>query len=432
MSDKYLGEDQPARRTTPTWELELLISGATVFGLMQLPDPLNRALIILMNGNEEHIVDLVRTVSIYLQFSLITLIVTFVLHLLARAYWVAMVGMYSVYPQGIRWENKNMTGGPAYREFGKNEMGSMPDQIDRADNRATKIFGLGFGMAMAMMVASAVVGLMILIMMIVQISNGDMETWNTGLFLVFGALLVPFFIAYLVDYQFGEKLKAKGMDGWIKKIFRVYRKIGMGNGVNPVISLYTSNEGVQKTSIMMAVVMIPLMFGVAFFTATRGLAIDNGAYDGLPKPELGAELVMRQEYYANTRGEEFSTTMVPYIEDSIASPPYLRLFIPYLPNRDNELLKKKCPESLVRKLANKGEGLDCLSGYFAIQIDAQAITSPLWAATDPKTGQRGMMAMIDIRKLSDGQHVLKIKAIPKRSESSKKEAPKFHKILFWK
>ena len=25
------------RRTTPTWELELLISGATIFGLLQLP-----------------------------------------------------------------------------------------------------------------------------------------------------------------------------------------------------------------------------------------------------------------------------------------------------------------------------------------------------------------------------------------------------------
>jgi hypothetical protein len=432
MSDKYLGEDQPARRTTPTWELELLISGATVFGLMQLPDPLNRALIILMNGNEGAIVDLVRTVSIYLQFSLITLIITFVLHLLARAYWVAMVGMFSVYPQGIRWENKNTTGGPAYREFGKNEMGSMPDQIERADNRATKIFGLGFGMAMAMMVASAVVGLMIVIMMIVQISNGDMEAWNKGMWLVLAALFLPFFIAYLADYQFGEKLKEKGMDGWVKKIFAAYRKIGMGNGVNPVISLYTSNEGVQKTSIMMALVMIPLMFGVALFTATRGSAIDNGAYDGLPKPELGAELVMRPEYYANERGEEFSTAMVPYIEDSVAGSNYLRLFIPYQPSRFNKFLKEQCPDSLVRKLANQGEGLDCLSDYFSIQLDNEVIKQALLSATDPETGQRGLVAMIDVRKLTDGQHLLKVKVMPRDSESSKKEEAKFHKIPFWK
>ena len=30
-------------RTTPTWELELLISGATIFGLLQLPELLDQA-----------------------------------------------------------------------------------------------------------------------------------------------------------------------------------------------------------------------------------------------------------------------------------------------------------------------------------------------------------------------------------------------------
>jgi hypothetical protein len=432
MSDKYLDANQPARRTTPTWELELLISGATVFGLMQLPGPLNNALVILMNGNEESIVTMIRTVSIYLQFSLIALIITFVLHLLARAYWVAIVGMYSVYPQGIRWDNKNTTGGPAWRAFGEKEMGSMPDVIDRADNRATQIFGLGFGLAMPMLGASFIVGLMIMIMMMVQMLNGDMEKWSFGLWLAVGAVFLIFFIAYLVDYQFGEKLKAKGKDGWIKKVYGAYQKIGMGNGSNPLITLYTSNEGAQKATIATSFIMIPLMMGIALFTGTRGLTIDNGAYDGLPKPELGAEFIMRPEYYANSRGEQFSTSLVPYIEDSVANPPYLRLFIPYQPSRYNELLKMQCPESLVRNIANKGEGLDCLSNYFAIQIDAQAISSPLVAATDSKTGQRGMVAMIDIRQLSDGQHVLKIKAMPKRSESSEKEAPKFHKIPFWK
>lgn len=432
MSDKYLGEDQPARRTTPTWELELLISGATVFGLIQLPDPLVRALTILMNGNEQSILLMISVVSIYLQFSVIALIVTFVLHLLARAYWVAIVGMYSVYPQGIRWDNKNTTGGPTWREFGKKEMGSMADQIDRADNRATIIFGLGFGMALPMLVASLVVGLMIMIMMIVQMLNGDMEKWSLGLWAVLGTMFLIFLIAYCVDYQFGEKLKASGKDGWIKKIYGVYQAVGMGNGANPAITLYTSNEGAQKVSMMMSVVMIPLMIGIGLFTVTRGASIDNGAYDGLPKSQLGAEMVLRPEYYANSRGVEFITTMVPYIEDSVASGPYLRLFIPYQPNRYNDLLKKQCPESLVRKIANKGEGLECLSDYFAIQVDDQAITQPLLSATDSKTGQRGMVAMIDIRQLSDGPHVLKIKAILTRSENRKNEQPKFHKIPFWK
>lgn len=424
-------ENKLSSRTTPTWELELLISGATVFGLMQLPDALNRVLVIMMNSNEEPIVDLIGTVSIYLQFSLVTLIITFVLHLLARAYWVAMVGMYSVYPMGIRWD-RSSSGGPAYREFGEKKMGSMPELIDRADNRATQIFGLGFGMAMAMMVASLVVGLMIIVMMIVQMANGDLQKWNIALWTALGFLFLPFFVAYFVDYQFGEKLKANRKDGWIKKIYRLYRKIGMGNGTNPVIALFTTNEGTRKTSIGMAVVMIPLMLGVAAFIHTRGVTIDNGAYDGLPKPELGSERVLRPEYYASSRGEEFSTTLVPYIQDSVAESDYLRLFIPYHPVRSNHLLKKQCPESLERSAANQGVGLNCLSNFLAIQLDAQLLKQPLLAAVDPNTGQRGAMAMIDIRALSAGPHTLKIKAIPKNSETDEKAEAKFHVIPFWK
>jgi len=95
-------------------------------------------------------------------------------------------------------------------------------------------------------------------------------------------------------------------------------------------------------------------------------------------------------------------------------------------------MKQQCPESLMRKAANRGEGLNCLSSYFAIQIDNKAVNQPLLAAVDPKTGQRGAVAMIDIRKFSNGQHVLKIRAIPKASEIGKKAETKFHVIPFWK
>ncbi|MGH8498721.1 MAG: hypothetical protein ACRERV_07955, partial [Methylococcales bacterium] len=287
MSDIFLGEGQPLARTTPTWETELLISGATVFGLMQLPDPLNRMLIIWMNGNEGAIVDLLRTISIYLQFSLITLILTFVLHLVARGYWVALVGLHSVYPQGIRWD-KNTSGGPAYREIGKANMGSMPELIEKADNRATQIFSLGFGMAMAMMVASAIVGIMVIVLMVVQALHGDLELWNRALWTTLAIFLTPFLFTYVLDYQFGEKLKQQGKDAWIKKIFSWYQILGMGNASNPIVSVYTTNAGIKKTTLAMFVVMVPFMLVIGLLTATRGISIDNGAYDGLPKNAIGA------------------------------------------------------------------------------------------------------------------------------------------------
>lgn len=430
MSDIFIGEDQPAKRTTPTWESELLISGATVFGLMQLPDPLNRLLIVWMNGNEAAIVDLLRTISIYLQFSLITLILTFVLHLLARGYWIALVGLHSVYPQGVRWD-KNTAGGPAYREVGKANMGSMPDLIEKADNRATQIFSLGFGMAMAMMVASAVVGIMVVILMIVQAMNGDLEFWNRVLWSIFGIAAVPFFITYLVDYQFGEKLKQQGKDGWIRKIFSFYQLLGVGNASNPIVTVYTTNAGVKKTTLLMFAVLVPFMFIIGVMTATRGVSIDNGAYDGLPKNALGAQQVMRPEYYASSRGDTYSTILVPYLQSEVVDERYARLFIPYQPSKYNDVLGKECPDALLPKARKNGEGLACLAKLLDIRVDDALVVAPLFGSTDTITGQRGMVAMIDVRQLADGQHELKIVSLNQDKKGKQKEKP-FHVIPFWK
>src|SRR4051794_24559506 len=84
--------------TTPTWEMELLISGATVFGLMQLPARLDAIFYDLFNRGSEQVASLLMPLWIYAKVALLTLIGTFVLHLVLRGLWVAMVGLDSVYP----------------------------------------------------------------------------------------------------------------------------------------------------------------------------------------------------------------------------------------------------------------------------------------------------------------------------------------------
>jgi hypothetical protein len=374
---------------------------------------------------------LLRVIGIYLQFSLNTLIVTFVLHLIARGYWIALVGLHSVYPEGIRWD-KNTSGGPAYREVGKAKTASTPELIEKADNRATQIFSLGFGMAMAMMVASAIVGVMLVILGIVQLAHGDLELWNRVLWGIAGLLLLPFLAAYFIDYQFGETLKRTGNDAWLKKIFALYQHLGMGNASNPIVSIYTTNAGVKKTTLMMAFFMVPFMFVIGLMTATRGVSIDNGAYDGLPKNAVGAQQVVRPEYYASSRGDTYSTTLVPYIQGEMINENFVRLFIPYQPSRYNELLEKQCPAALTRESAGKGDGLVCLAKLLEIQMDEKPVAASLLGSTDVATGQRGMVAMIDTRGLSNGQHVLKVRSLRPDRKNKNKTDERFHIIPFWK
>jgi hypothetical protein len=369
--------------------------------------------------------------NIYLQVSLITLICTFVIHLIARGYWVALVGMNSVYPDGIRWE-KMKSSGPAYREVTRRGFGTVPEMIERADNRATLVFGLGFGMAVSLLIPAIIVGSMLVVLVICQMSNLDVQKCQEMTWLVLLILFAPFFAAYLIDYQFGNKLAEKNRNGWLKKIFSFYQKIGMRQSNNAVVTIFTSNSDTRKNAglIIFAVVMGAL--STSIILGNSGMTLDNGAYDGLPKATVGSDHTLRPQHYATLRGDYFSANLAAYIEDPVVSTPYIKLFIPYRPADNAGLMKELCPQALAQKAANEGAGMACLAKHHAPQIDGKALDVVFVAGEDAKTGQRGMIAMIDIRKLPDGPHVLVVKDVPSVNTLFGKRKERVQKIPFWK
>src|SRR5690349_17536070 len=90
--------------TSPTWELELLISGAVLFALFQIPSLLNGLFAHLEPHATTAIMAVLLLVQIYVKAIVYALIAAFVVHLIARAYWVGLVGLHSVFPNGVRWE----------------------------------------------------------------------------------------------------------------------------------------------------------------------------------------------------------------------------------------------------------------------------------------------------------------------------------------
>jgi hypothetical protein len=93
-------EQLPAK-TTPTWEMELLVSGATIVGLLQLPDLLDRLYFRVINLSPQAYYAVLTPLWVYTKVTVATLVLTFLTHICLRGYWVALVGMASVYPGGI-------------------------------------------------------------------------------------------------------------------------------------------------------------------------------------------------------------------------------------------------------------------------------------------------------------------------------------------
>jgi hypothetical protein len=222
-------------RTTPTWELELLISGALVIALFQLVDPLELAFakwIALVPSSREPVVIYS---YIYSKLVLFTLIGTFVLHIAARASWVALVGVHSVYPQGPRWEN--LSGGTITRRLMEKLSGSVDDAIERADNRATLVFGYGM--------LAAQLAFMILVFSLVVIALSGLLSWlideRWALLVVGASMALPIALFTGLDRLFGKRLRA---GGWaarqLERGMRWSVFMSTGHFTQPLLSLVTT------------------------------------------------------------------------------------------------------------------------------------------------------------------------------------------------
>ncbi len=426
MSESDSRANEISKRTTPTWEMELLISGATVFSLLQLPAPVYRFLSNAGEMQDESVYQAIKIFSLYVQFSLWILIITFVLHLFMRGYWIALVGMNSVFPKGMQWEK--LTGyGPIYKKNLEKNRPDMSELIDVADNRATIVFALGFGIALTMILLSFFMGLVISILLAMQMFGANTKS-DEIIFILIAAFMSPYLFVYIIDKYFGDKLINGKIGAVFEKIFGFYNDIGFGRS-NFLINLYRTNQSRRKAYLMLA--LLAVLGGVSgIFLRSHNL--DSGAYAALPSSTRAAGLEAPVNYYASFRQQSDSLPPQPYIESPVSSGLYLRLFVPYVPRHYNNVLRQQCPQALTSKAVNTGAGLVCLSKLLAISIDGKLISVELMGSSDPQTGQRGVIAMIPIQALVPGKHELSLIPPAHSTDSEKPGKVSVVRIPFWK
>lgn len=111
-----------------SWELELLISGGAIFSLFQLADFfINWVQIIRMNNH-------LPGMAIILMIGMVgikMLNLGFILHLILRAYWIALICINYVYPNGINPSRLKLRKPFKIREV---KEGNLKSQIIRVDN----------------------------------------------------------------------------------------------------------------------------------------------------------------------------------------------------------------------------------------------------------------------------------------------------------
>ncbi|MCE7043260.1 hypothetical protein [Dyadobacter sp. CY312] len=133
--------------TSQSWNLELVISGAALFAVLQLPDLLDVAFDYLRFNILSHTTGIIGVFP-SLVFSMMKaicyiLFAAFLTNFVMRAFWVGLVGLLSVYPTGIHYDRIPFTSKYAQEQM-SGKFGSLQNYIIRLDRRCNIVFAVAF------------------------------------------------------------------------------------------------------------------------------------------------------------------------------------------------------------------------------------------------------------------------------------------------
>ena len=433
-----LGQTPHEPKVRP-WELELLLSGALVFGLAQLPGQMDAWYYRVAPALDGGWASAVLLVWIYVKIALYAVTGGFMLHLAIRAYWVGVIGLEAVFPKGIVWEKTRA--GPIMRDVQRRITPTLQQLIDGADRAASLVFALGLTLGMLLVVSALMVAL-----------ASALAYATVGLFLssvaaavaveVFIILFIaPLLVATVIDRRWGDRLPPESRAArFVRRVGGTAARIARYTAFQPLFLTIITNARAQKR---VTVAFMALMIGGIMFAARDRLFTGRGMTDGyawLPD-EVGRQ-GLDPDFYDDRLDSGGLATDVPSIQSEMVRDPYVRLFIPYRPRRHNELLENGCaprgsgppqPALPTRPTTDAAREavLACLAKLQPVTLNGRPLAVPFRFYTQPKTGIRGIAAFIPVQGLPRGENVLTVGRLPRlEPDSASRTRPPFT-IPFW-
>lgn len=421
-----------SRDTTPTWEMELLISGVTVFALLQLPGVMDQAYLAFRPRLDTIWDEVLRFLFIYSKMGVLLLAIAFVLHLTLRGYWIALVGMHSIYPDGVRWDRLRI--GPIQRRLIERHGIRMADRIEAADNRSSIVFALGVTLALVMAGIVLIVTLSFALASLLAWLFGWHWLIPNGAFILLGLLVLPYALTHQFDRHFGARLPADGsIAQTISRIYGFYARFGYGSDRNPTMKLLQSHVGERKVLIatFTSIFLVGVILTFQLFLQRENISV--GDYARWPDAEAGLADSLIEQHYRDQSGQ--TDTLLPTIDSMFPRGNYLSLLVPFNPKRHPALLANQCRTTwqAATDPAQRAPLLECMARLQQFELDGQPLVAPsLRYFSDPRTEQQGVILVVPIAGLTPGEHVLSLNRAPRIDAEARDEGPSRYQIAFWK
>jgi len=402
-----------------TDELELIISSLTLFALFSLPGWLHE----FYSSYYTHF-SVAVVVGGVMGMTIVTglcyvLASCFVLHLLTRAYWVGLIGLRTVFPDGIDW-TRTPGVGPISRDYYRKALPDLAHSIERADRLASSLFSVISLLTLSMLWVGFV--LMVTLAVAGQIGARFGMTNQAILYVGAGVVLVltgfPT-LQWLLDRVIGRRVprlqKHPKFQALVRGLARVSSVIMVQRLVLPVQLTLQSNTR-------------PLMFVVALTLGAAAIVLignfrvagwqnftASGEFDYINDAQLRAGV--QSAHYEDQRTVKDRVRAWPMIPSFQHEHAFLPLFLPYQPLRDNPLLDRACEPEPEPAPETDSEALDseprCLRRLWTVRLnDTEIALDGFLAAERGDLKLRGLIGIVPLRGLEPGLHWLHVRWNP--------------------
>jgi len=383
-----------------TDELELIISSLTIFALFSVPSWLFDN-IANIHTHLSTSLTLASTVGIsLLAGTSFGLAACFVVHLMARAYWVGLIGLRTVFPDGINW-SKTPGLGPLRRQYYQETVPDLDTIIQNTDKLASSLFAvismltltvLWFGtILIVIVVVSGAVGARF------GITNTAVGLGTTVLLAIFIGIPV---LVYLLDRQLASRVprlrNSRIFAGLVRFLNRIASFAYPQRLVLPVQLTLQSNTRPAAFFVALTLSIIVIVtVGSTRTAAWRNFTV-SGEFTYLDTDQV-------REGFNSTYYEDMPSPLdrlrgFTRIDSFNQSGSFVRLFLPYYPLRDNLVLDQFCDGS-----DRAPDRVDCLRQLWTVSIEGKPVSmADFEPAERADLRMRGLIGLVPLSGLEPG------------------------------
>ena len=399
-----------------TDELELIISGLTIFALFSIPGWLFDKIADIYTHLSTSLAIASTVGTTLLAGTSYGLAACFVVHLMARAYWVGLIGLRTVFPDGINW-SKTPGLGPLSRQYYRDTLPDLDTVIENTDRLASSLFAvismltlsvLWFGtILVAILVVSGAIGARF------GLTNTGMGIGTIVLLAVF--IGVPILV-YLLDAQLASRVPRLRDSRIFAGLVRSLRRIaGLAYPQRLVLPVQLTLQSNTRPVAFFVALTLSVIAIVAVGN-TRAAAWRNFTLSG---EFTYLDTAVVQEGFRSTYYEDMPSPLDrlrgwPRVDSFNQSGSFVRLFLPYQPLRDNLVLDHLCGSA-----DEAPDRVACLRQLWTVAIDGSPVSmADFEPAERADLGMRGLIGLVPLTGLEPGLRRIEVVWNPGAAEEA--------------